>query len=121
MVTFNKAANLALVLAIITGVYFAVTFAPPYVDNYQLKNAARAYISGSRDEKQQEHARKLFMVQARDIGIKLDESNVDFERMPGGTRAKVSVEYTRNAEYPFSSKVKRLKFKWTVIMKYRTF
>jgi hypothetical protein len=118
LVTGNKTANYVLLTMVLVGLYFGFVFIPLYIDNYVLKNAARQYISASREEKYEPAARKNFFREAHYMNIKLPEEAVVFERLPGGQTARVSAEYVRDAEYMFTDKKKRLRFKWSITSKF---
>ncbi len=114
----NKTATYLMYLVFLVVAYVTATFMPPWWDNQEFKQVARARISASRDEQQAERAHRNFLTNVRGLGIAIPEDACTYERATdnGG---RMRCDYVREVTYPLTSKVYRWRFTWTVTQNFQ--
>lgn len=113
MFVSNKTATYIMYLVFLALGYLAWTFVPPWWDNQEFKQVARARISASREESQAERAQKAFLNNVKSLGLVVPEDACVYERA-NDNGGKMRCDYVREVEYPLTKKVYRWRFTWTV-------
>jgi hypothetical protein len=99
------------------GVYFALMYAPPYVESYEVKQMLRDVAATAVHEPSDEKLKRQILERARNIGSHYEIRDGQELRLPGvvlldddvvvnrDTSAKtiiIQVRYTKHVNYPFT-------------------
>ncbi len=103
-----------LIALIVAGAYAVALFAPPYINNFQLKRKAQQACYEAYREFNDAKLKKYLIEEAADLDIVLTEDNISIER----ENVKDGNERDRRGTYIWIDISYDIEHKWPLIQKY---